>query len=228
MLVTDGVNDDLLDRLRKALEKAGAALLVIAPKAGGVTTKQGKPLPADHALSGAPSVFFDAVALATSEKGVKRLVPEAAAGGWLRDAFGHLKVIGHVEAAAPLFAKAGVPPDADQGMIALEAEAGVAAFSAAAKQQRIGSRSRPCERRVDRTRLSSRRRGRLRNRVPLNADVDVQEPLPLLPFARGSRARGLSCALPTDLSRPPQMTPACSPSRRGRAGFWKDRPGCTR
>jgi catalase len=140
VLVTDGVDDALLDALRKAVEKAEAVLAVIAPKAGGVKTKQAKLLPADHALSAAPSIFFDAVAMLTSEKGAALLVKEAAAIDWLRDAFGHLKVIGHVESAAPLFEKAAVPADADDGVVALEGRAGIGAFITAAKQQRIWER----------------------------------------------------------------------------------------
>ena len=70
VLVTDGVDDALLDALRKAVEKEGAALAVIAPKIGGVKTAGKKMLlPADHALSAAPSIFFDAVALLPSRGG---------------------------------------------------------------------------------------------------------------------------------------------------------------
>ena len=102
VLVTDGTDDAELGRLRKALEKEGASLAVIAPKAGGVTSRQGDLLQADHALSAAPSIFFDAVALLPSAEGCASLVLQAAAIDWLRDAFGHLKVIGYVAAAAAL------------------------------------------------------------------------------------------------------------------------------
>jgi catalase len=140
VLVTEGVDDDLLAKLRKDVEKEGAALAVIAAKIGGVKTRRGKTLPADQALSGAPSIFFDAVAVLTSEKGASLLVKEAAAIDWLRDAFGHLKVIGHDETAAPLLEKAAVPADADNGVVALGGRSGPAAFIKAAKQQRIWER----------------------------------------------------------------------------------------
>ena len=68
-LVTDGVDDAVLDALRKAVEKEGAVLAIVAPKIGGVTTAKGKKLPADQALSGAPSVFFDAVVALPSSDG---------------------------------------------------------------------------------------------------------------------------------------------------------------
>ncbi len=41
-LVTDGVDDGVLDALRKAVEKEGALLAIVAPKIGGVTTARGK------------------------------------------------------------------------------------------------------------------------------------------------------------------------------------------
>ena len=106
--MTDGVEDAVLEALRKAVEKEGALLAIVAPKIGGVTTAKGKKLPADQALSGAPSVLFDAVALLPSEAGAAALVKEAAAIDWLRDAFGHLKTIGYVAEAAPIFAKAAI------------------------------------------------------------------------------------------------------------------------
>jgi len=140
-LVTDGVDDGVLDALRKAVEKEGALLAIVAPKIGGVTTAKGKTLPADQALSGAPSVLFDAVALLPSADGAALLAKEAAAVDWLRDAFGHLKAIGHVAAAAPLFEKAAVAPDADAGVVALEKNA--QKFIAAAKQHRIWEREPP-------------------------------------------------------------------------------------
>jgi len=137
-LVTDGVDDATLDALRKAVEKEGAVLAIVAPKIGGVTTAKGKKMPADHALSGAPSVFFDAVVALPSSEGGTMLAQEAAAIDWLRDAFGHLKAIGYVETAAPMFAKAGIVRDADEGVAYLDD--GVAAFIQAAKQHRIWKR----------------------------------------------------------------------------------------
>ena len=68
-LVTDGADGDRLEALRDALEKEGAELAIVAPKIGGVGLKSGKHLAADMALSGAPSVFFDAVAIFASAEG---------------------------------------------------------------------------------------------------------------------------------------------------------------
>jgi len=135
-LVTDGTDDMMLEALRTAVEKEGAVLAIVAPKIGGVTTASGKKLPADQALSGAPSVFFDAVVALPSSEGGTLLAQEAAAIDWLRDAFGHLKAIGYVETAAPMFAKAGIVRDA--GVVDLGSD--VPAFIKAAKQHRIWDR----------------------------------------------------------------------------------------
>jgi catalase len=139
-LVTDGVDESLLNSLRAAVEKKGAMLAIVAPKIGGVTSAKGTKLSADHALSSAPSIFFDAVALLSSAEGAAMLVEEAAAIDWLRDAFGHLKVIGHNEHVAPFFEKAAVPFDADEGVVDLNSKAGLDDFIAAAMQHRIWDR----------------------------------------------------------------------------------------
>jgi catalase len=131
--VTDGADGDRLEALRDAREKEGAELAIVAPKIGGVRLKAGKHLAADMALSGAPSVFFDAVAIFASAEGIQPLVKNSAAIDWVRDAFGHLKIIGHTAAAQPLLAKAGLADDRDEGVIELSARASVGQYIEAAK-----------------------------------------------------------------------------------------------
>jgi catalase len=140
VLVTDGADDEALARLRRAVEGEGALLAVVAPKIAGVEAASGKRIAADHALSAGPSWFFDAVALLVSEPGAAKLAREAAAVDWLRDAFGHLKVIGHTPAAGALLAKAAVEPDADEGVVDVSGGNGIAGFIAPAKRHRIWDR----------------------------------------------------------------------------------------
>jgi catalase len=140
VLVTDGSDAALIDALRAAVEKAGAQLQVVAPKIGGVSAKGGKRIAADHALPGGPSLFFDAVVVAPSSDGAAMLEKEAAAIDWLRDAFGHLKVIGVVDAAGPLVERAGIKEDA--GVVAIDGGKGVNGFITAAKNGRIWDRER--------------------------------------------------------------------------------------
>ena len=138
VLVTDGTDGALVEKLRTAVTEAGARLQVVAPKAAGVMTAEGKILPADHALAAAPSIFFDAVAVLPSEKGAAELQGESAAIDWLRDAFGHLKFMALNEASAPLLKKARIAPDA--GVLKLERGKDAVAFVQAAKSLRLWSR----------------------------------------------------------------------------------------
>jgi len=138
VLVTDGSDGALVQALKAALKKAGAQLQVVAPKVGGVVVKGKGTLAADHQLAGGPSIFFDAVVVAPSPEGAAALGHDAAAIDWLRDAFGHLKVIGAVDAARSLLDRAGVKPD--KGVVALLGPKDVAAFVNAAKNGRVWDR----------------------------------------------------------------------------------------
>jgi len=139
-LVTDGIALGAVEALRNALEEEGAELAVVAPKIGGIQPKSGSPAPADMALSGAPSVFFDAVAVFASEEGGRSLAELPAAVDWRRDAFAHLKVIGSTAAATPLLEKAGLADEVDEGLIELGERSGVERFIEAGKRQRVWDR----------------------------------------------------------------------------------------
>ena len=112
ILIADGSDGETIKALQDAAKAAGAAVEIIAPKVGGAKLKDGSTLKADHQLAGAPSVLFDAVALILSEQGCQTLLGEGAAVDFAKDAFGHLKAIGHTPQAQPLLDKAGVEPDA--------------------------------------------------------------------------------------------------------------------
>ncbi|WP_303718830.1 catalase [Brevundimonas naejangsanensis] len=117
VLVTDGADGAVVKAMQDAAKAAGAAVEIIAPKRGGAKLKDGSMLKADHQLAGAPSVVFDAVALVLSADGCQQLLTEGAAVDFAKDAFGHLKAIGHTPEAQPLLDKAGV--EADAGVVDL-------------------------------------------------------------------------------------------------------------
>ncbi len=131
-LVTDGVNRELLDALQKAVEEEGATFEVIAPTVGGVEASDGSLVPGKQKIGGGPSVLYDAVAVLPSEEGVKLLVANPAARDFVADAFAHLKFIAYVDAALPLFEKAGIRADMDDGCINLTASKRTGAKGAAA------------------------------------------------------------------------------------------------
>jgi len=121
-LVSDGSDGDLVNALRAAVTAAGAKLQIIAPMIGGVMTAQGDLLEADHKVEGGPSVLFDAVVIAPSVEGGAKMALQAEAVNFLRDAYGHLKVIGYLPTVAPMLVKAGIDaqPDNDPGLVSLE------------------------------------------------------------------------------------------------------------
>jgi catalase len=119
-LVSDGVSGALIEELRSAVLAAGAKFQIVAPTITGVVTAEGDLIPADHKIEGGPSVLFDAVAILPSPEGGAKLALQAEAVNFLRDAYGHLKVIAYLPAAAPMFVKAGMSdatPDTDRGLI---------------------------------------------------------------------------------------------------------------
>jgi catalase len=111
ILYADGSDGKAIEKLKKAIQKAGGTPKLVAPKAGGAILADGSKLKADGQLAGMPSQIFDAVALVLSDKGCEVLLKEAAAIQFVMDAFGHLKAIGHTPSAKPLLEKAGVITD---------------------------------------------------------------------------------------------------------------------
>ncbi len=112
LLVDDGSDAALVKALRKAIEREGAKVHVVAPRLGGATLDDGSVMEADGQLAGTPSVLFDAVALVLSADAGKRLAKEAAAVDFVRDAFGHLKAIAADAGAQAVLKAAGVGRDA--------------------------------------------------------------------------------------------------------------------
>jgi len=131
ILITDGVDIDLLTGLQDAIvaEKAEAALIaLIALKVGGVTASDGSWVPAQFIIDGGPSVLFDAGALLPAKSAMNDLLQEATARDFVADAF-------------PLLEKAGIADKLDEGVIELPGEGGLSAFVAELRKLRLGTRA---------------------------------------------------------------------------------------
>jgi catalase len=139
-LVSDGVDAKLIGGLRAALEAEGATLEIVAPTVGGVQMSDGTSLKSDHKFAGGPSVLFDAVAILNSAEAAEALLPNAAIGDFIRDAFGHLKFIAHTDAAMPLFEKAGIADSLDEGCVRLDGSKSIDNFIAACRKLRFWKR----------------------------------------------------------------------------------------
>jgi catalase len=140
VLVSAGADAALLKSLQSAAEKEGAVIEVVAPKVGGVEAEDGSWIDAKHMIDGGPSVLFDAVALIVSEEGAERLAGEATARDFVADAFAHCKFIGFTSSAVPLLQKAGVDPEADEGMISLHDSKSIAEFVKSCRTLRLWAR----------------------------------------------------------------------------------------
>jgi catalase len=140
VLVTDGVDAKLIGALQRALEAEGATLEIVAPTVGGVQMSDGKSLKADHKFAGGPSVLFDAVAILNAADVTEDLLPNAAVGDFIRDAFAHLKFIGYTEAAMPLFQKAGVADALDEACVRLDGAKSIDDFITACRKLRFWKR----------------------------------------------------------------------------------------
>jgi catalase len=135
-LVTDGVDRSLVDALRKELEAEGATLEIIAPTIGGVDASDGTRIEANQKVGGGPSVLYDAVAILPSAEGAQLLTKNPAARDFVADAFAHCKFIAWLKAAKPLFEKAGIANDLDEGCIELTAGKSASQFVAACRKLR--------------------------------------------------------------------------------------------
>jgi catalase len=93
ILLADGFDAKLKDALVAAVKKEGATPAIVAPKVGGVMDSAGKKIMAEMALSGSPSIMFDAVAVLAGPAGDKSLSAEPDAISFLMDADRHLKAI---------------------------------------------------------------------------------------------------------------------------------------
>ncbi|MBR0963060.1 catalase [Bradyrhizobium diazoefficiens] len=118
ILVSDGSDANILKAIKAALDKSGATFEIIAPKVTGAKASDGSWIEADQMIDGGPSVLYDAVVLMPAADAMNDLLLESSARDFLADAFAHCKFIGYVEAALPLFEKAGVASeDFDDGCI---------------------------------------------------------------------------------------------------------------
>jgi catalase len=119
MLITDGVDSEVVAGMKKALDKEGASYEFIAPTIAGVKASDGSNIPANQKIGGGPSVLYDAVALLVSKDGANKLANDPAARDFAADAFAHSKFIGYSDAAKPFLLKVLGLAKFDDGFIAI-------------------------------------------------------------------------------------------------------------
>ena len=140
ILLSDGADAQVVAALLKAIGAEGAVYEIVAPKIAGVTLSDGTIVAAKHKIDGGPSVLFDAVAVVVSPEGAALLAGDAAAKGFVADAFAHCKYIGVGADAQPLFAKAGIADDLDEACLPLAKAADAKTFITACRALRYWPR----------------------------------------------------------------------------------------
>lgn len=139
VLVTPSSKVELIDLIKTQARSMNAIVELVALKIGSKIGMSGNELEPDHFLAGAPSSLFDFVLVAPGEAEVDGLLEQAAAIDWIRDAYGHLKIIGYVAAALPLFERAAVATDGQRGVLFID-KSQLDSFFECAKQHRIWDR----------------------------------------------------------------------------------------
>lgn len=92
-LCADGVEDDSLNSMKKALEKEGATVKVVAPKSGMLKTGGGEMVKIDDSFLTTTSVVFDAVYVPGGDQSISKLKNDGDAIHFLNEAYKHCKPI---------------------------------------------------------------------------------------------------------------------------------------
>ncbi len=140
ILLTDGFDANLLKALQKGLLAENATFEIITPVVGGAEAADGTMVEGDQMIDGGPSVLYDAVVLLTSDTGMADLLKESTARDFVADAFAHCKFIGYSASVLPLFEKAGIADNIDEGVILLTEAKDVAPFIAELGRMRLWAR----------------------------------------------------------------------------------------
>ncbi|AFY27975.1 catalase [Cyanobium gracile] len=147
VLLLDGFDPALLTALQDSVNSEKASLFLVANSIAGATDSSGKLVPADGALSGSPSVFFDSVAILAPKDPPKTLPLAAATTEWLEKAFNHRKVMAYSSGAKTILERAQVA--SDPGVVLLSGASSVGGYIKAAKHGRLWDRVRAGEEGAD-------------------------------------------------------------------------------
>lgn len=93
ILAANGVDENSLQSVKKALEAAGATTKIVAPKLGTLKGATGQEIPIDQSFMTTASVVFDAVYVPGGAKSVQALISEPDAIHFVNEAYRHCKAI---------------------------------------------------------------------------------------------------------------------------------------
>jgi len=93
ILADTGVDEAILNAMKKSLEAQGAKTKIVATKLGSITGANGAILKVDESFMTTASVLFDAVYIPSGEKSIEVLLAEPDAIHFINEAFKHCKAI---------------------------------------------------------------------------------------------------------------------------------------
>lgn len=104
ILVADGFNSTEVHALRAAFAGMAATTWMIGQRRGEVKAESGPSISVDHHFEGQRSTMFDALLIPSGVDHAKALATNGRTVHWVREAFGHCKVIGAIgEGTYPFF-----------------------------------------------------------------------------------------------------------------------------
>lgn len=115
-LCNEGVNDDSVHKMKKAIEAAGATVKIIAPHLGAIKTENGKDLPVDQSYLIAASVLFDGTFIPDG-KNCEQLSGMDEVKEFINDSFKHCKYIAAEGRAKVVLENTEAKPNSDEGVI---------------------------------------------------------------------------------------------------------------
>jgi catalase len=115
ILVAQGVADQSLGALMKALQGAGAVTRLLGSRLGTIRGAGGESLEVDATLENSPSVLFDAVVLPDGREAVESLLKDGHTLEFLKDQYRHGKTILALGASSLLLERAGLAADLPTG-----------------------------------------------------------------------------------------------------------------
>ena len=140
VLVTDGVDAGFLRQLETEFNDVGATVELVAPAIGGIKSEDGAWIEARKTLATAPSVLFDAIAIAVSPQASKEIAKSLPASTFVADAYAHCKFIAYTADARPLLERALAGGPLDGGCKQVETGIAAAQFAALCAQLRFWPR----------------------------------------------------------------------------------------
>ena len=111
ILTADGTDGTQVDKMKKALQAAGAVVELIAPKYGEVSTVKGVAIPVDKTLMTVSSVLYDAVYVPGGAKAIAALAQKPDAIDFISLANKHCKPVAFEADADPLIQKTSIGDD---------------------------------------------------------------------------------------------------------------------